>query len=608
MRTVRTNFAQYPSEIPDQLSAVVIGQIYPYTYCDSDGDGIGDIRGITNRLGHIATLVDRIWLSPIYPSPEVNGDNGYDPIDRTTVSKKFGTRQDLAEMVESARRYGLDVILDFVPCHSSDKHPDFVKSAAKEPGYEDLYVWHPGRLDSAGNHIPPNNWLNVHADGSCPELDRAWVWHAGRQEWFLDHFSNKKARGTQPAVNLNDKTNQTKIIDEMKIWMPLGIAGFRLDAVSFALHKSLRNLSPDEVAERTNNPWKQGWPCQERWNNQWFKHSICQPGTGTFLKRMRHDLNAYARALGQQPPFLFAEVIAGRNGGSDSIYVAKEYSQHVDSCYTEATYFWEYPNADWIRRALQNVEELLPGKNGNPMGNHDWPRFASRMGDKTKTVRDHLRKLMFCFPGDLSYMLGAEELGLTQGQVPHDKIRDVAGRDGQRGPGPLKAIRRNGGVSSAHPDRLYLPVSPEHLPLAYDRQLGKPGSTLMNMQEWYQWRKVQPALLKGQTIIIDNDGPLVAFLRVAREQTMLCMLNTHDTEVIDFKPADYMDATFLKKLRLSPNETIRVGPGESDFYGCRPYEVHHIPQNIVRPERPASTASPRGKRAGLPVERLRYAG
>lgn len=595
-RIVRTKFATYPDEITDLRPARVIGQVYPYTFSDSNGDGIGDIRGITGRMPYVATLVDTMWLSPIFPSPESKGDNGYDPTDRTAIDKKFGTRQDLVEMIETARRHGVDVIMDFVPCHSSHLHPDFIKSAARVPGYEDQYVWHPGRHDTNGNHIPPNNWLNVHADGNSPELDRAWVWHPGREEWYLDHFGNKQARGTQPALNLNNKNVQMKVIDEMKTWMPLGIAGFRIDAVPFANHKPVKDTPEDQVAERTNNLWKETWPCQERWNNQLFSNSICQSSTVTFLARMRHELNAWARVLDQKPPFLFAETIAGRNGGGDSIHVAGEYSKHVDSCYTEATYFWEYPNAAWIRNALQKVEEILPGKNGNPMGNHDWPRFASRMGEKSKTVRDHLRKIMFSFPGDLSYMLGAEELGLTQGAVPDDKIKDIAGRDGQRSPGPLKANGKNGGFSSAHPDKLYLPVSHEHLSMAYDRQLGKPGSTLMSMQEWYQWRKAQPALLSGQTIVIDNEGPLVAFLRVAKGQSMLCLLNTSDNESVAFKPADFMDTTFLKKLRLLPNEIIKIGPGESDFYGCRPYEVRHIPQAIAKPECPPLAVSPVGIR------------
>lgn len=216
-------------------------QIYPRSFKDSNGDGVGDLQGIKSKLQYVKDLgMDGVWFSPIYKSPMA--DFGYDISDFRDIHYEFGTLQDFDELLEECNNVGLKLVMDFVPNHSSDEHEYFKKSERREPGFEDYYIWRPPKLDSVSNSpTPPNNWISGFRYS-------AWKWSEIRQEMYYHNFHYK-----QPDLNYRNP----KVVQEMKdiltYWMAKGVAGFRIDAIPNLFEKiNPDGTFPDEP--RTYNP------------------------------------------------------------------------------------------------------------------------------------------------------------------------------------------------------------------------------------------------------------------------------------------------------------------------------------------------------------------
>lgn len=211
-------------------------QIYPRSFMDSDGNGIGDLKGIASKVHYLREIgMDGVWLSPIMASPQA--DYGYDISDYKNIYEQFGTLADFDYLVEVCKNYSVKLILDLVPNHSSDEHEWFGKSERREPGYENYYIWHPGKFDPVtGTHSPPNNWVSVFR---FP----AWKWSDIRKQYYLHAFLAK-----QPDLNYRNP----KIVQEMKdvitFWMKRGVMGYRIDAVPymFEVKPDFRGNYPDE--------------------------------------------------------------------------------------------------------------------------------------------------------------------------------------------------------------------------------------------------------------------------------------------------------------------------------------------------------------------------
>lgn len=217
--------------ISDWWEAGNFYQIYPRSFQDSNGDGVGDLNGITDRLDYLKEIgITATWLSPIFTSPMA--DFGYDISDYETIQPEYGSLEDFDRLIEKCRRIGVKLILDFVPNHTSDKHDWFIKSAARVAGYEDHYVWHSGKLLTNGTRIPPSNWVSVFR-GS------AWEWHTGRQQYYLHQFLKE-----QPDLNYRSQTVVDAMKDVLRLWLTRGVSGFRIDAVPY-----LFEIAPDENDE-----------------------------------------------------------------------------------------------------------------------------------------------------------------------------------------------------------------------------------------------------------------------------------------------------------------------------------------------------------------------
>jgi len=252
----------------------VIYQIYPRSFADSNGDGIGDLNGITARLDYVARLgVDAIWLSPFCRSPMK--DFGYDVSDYRDIDPMFGTLADFRQLVARAHELGLKVLMDQVLSHSSDQHPWFVESRAGRSGPKaDWYVW----ADAKPDGTPPNNWLSVFG-GS------AWQWDTRRRQYYLHNFL-----ASQPDLNFHNPVVQQELLDMMRYWLELGVDGFRLDAINFCFHDASLHDNPGRGMPAGDDPTA---PASNPYAWQVHQYDKSQPQALDFLKRVRTLLNEY---------------------------------------------------------------------------------------------------------------------------------------------------------------------------------------------------------------------------------------------------------------------------------------------------------------------------
>ncbi|CAD7012856.1 unnamed protein product [Ceratitis capitata] len=264
-------------------------QIYPRSFMDSNGDGIGDLAGITSRLSYLKELgVTAVWLSPIYTSPMA--DFGYDIADFFDIQPEYGTLDDFDKLVQEANRLGLKVILDFVPNHSSDENDWFKKSVRRERGYEDYYMWHDGYKNEQGERVPPNNWLQAFR-GS------AWEWNEERQQYYLHQFAVK-----QPDLNYRNPAVVAQMKRVLTYWLDRGVSGFRVDAVPWCFE-----VLPDETGRYPDEP-KSGYT-DDPDDSSYLLHIYTQdlPETVDMVYQWRKLLDDYQRIHGGDRRVLLTE-------------------------------------------------------------------------------------------------------------------------------------------------------------------------------------------------------------------------------------------------------------------------------------------------------------
>ncbi|EPX84635.1 Glycosidase [Rubellimicrobium thermophilum DSM 16684] len=467
----------------------VIYQIYPRSFQDSNGDGVGDLPGITRRLAHVADLgADAIWLSPFFASPEK--DMGYDVSDYTAINPLFGTMEDFDALVAEAHRLGLKVIIDQVLSHTSDQHPWFIESrASRDNPKADWYVW----ADPKPDGTPPNNWLSVFG-GS------AWQFDARRRQYYLHNFLIE-----QPDLNFHNPEVVDAILGTMRFWLERGVDGFRLDTVNFFVHdRKLRDNPPAEWTEFPANPY-------EAQDHQFSK---TRPQNLAVLRRMRALTDEYPDRMmvgevGEHWRPL--EVMAEYTAGNDKLHMAYSFAflgpQHT------ATHF---------RSQIEHFFRI--GPDSWPcwsFSNHDITRHVSRWtppGGDTAAVARQSIAMLCSFPGTLGIYQG-EELGQTETDIEFHELRDLGyiafwpelkGRDGCRTPMVWEYDQPHGGFTTGTP---WLPVKPPQLAHAADRQRGKPGSVLETYRAVLAHRRATPALRGGDWRFLDLPEPILGIVR-----------------------------------------------------------------------------------------------
>ena len=477
-----------------------IYQIYPRSFADSDGDGIGDLAGITAHLDHVAALgVDAIWISPFFTSPQA--DFGYDVADYCGVDPIFGTLVDFDALIARAHALGLKVIIDQVWAHTSDHHDWFRSSRVDRIGpHADWYVW----ADAKPDGTPPSNWQSVFGGP-------AWTWDGRRGQYYLHTFLKE-----QPQLNVALPAVQDALLETARFWLDRGVDGFRLDAINHAIVDAGLRDNParaDDGAVRTRP-----------FDFQDLVHTINQPEMLPFLERLRALLDGYGAR------FTVAEV-----GGPDSNPVRQAYTApgRLDTAYGFDFLYAPALTPALVREAL----ESWPSGAGTSwpswaFENHDAPRAVSRWAapeDRAAFARMKAL-LLVCLRGTV-FLYQGEELGLPQVEIAFEDLRDpeaianwplTLSRDGARTPMPWVADAPALGFSTGKP---WLPVGADHAAMAVDVQVGDAASLLAWTRAMLALRKAHPALRLGDLAFVEAGGEVLAFERSFGGERLVCAFN-----------------------------------------------------------------------------------
>ena len=519
----------------DWWRGATLYQIYPRSYADANGDGVGDLAGVTARLPYVASLgVDGIWLSPFFPSPM--RDFGYDVADHLGVDPMFGTGADFDALLAEAHRLGLKVVIDQVWSHTAAEHPWFQESrASRDNPKADWYVWADARPDGS----PPTNWQSW-MGGST------WTWEPRRGQYYLHNFLPQ-----MPDLNLHQPDVQDALLEVGRFWLARGVDGFRLDTANYYCHDpQLRDNPPQPPERRGDVPAAM----------QQHLFNVCQPQTLPFLARVRSLLDEFGATGGQGPGSCLAERHPLRGstdvpaGGSARFAVAEigshdnlgrmiEYTRGHDRLHTAYSFLLlgSQPRADALADMMRPWQEG-EGATAWPswaLSNHDAPRVATRWARGDAARARQLLALQACLRGTV-FLYQGEELGLLQSDIAFADLQDPfgkarwprdKGRDGCRTPMPWVADHPAGGFTTGRP---WLPSDAAHRALSVDRQEADPGSTLHFTRRVLALRRAHPALRLGAFQTLYADADLLVCLRLHEADTVLAAFNlgehaaTHD--------------------------------------------------------------------------------
>ena len=494
---------------PDWWREATIYQVYPRSFLDSNGDGIGDLPGITARLDYIAALgVDIVWISPFFTSPMK--DFGYDVADYCDVDPIFGTLTDFETLVQRAHALGLKIMIDQVLSHTAESHPWFVESrSSRDNPKADWYVW----SDPQPDGTPPNNWLSIFGGSS-------WQWDSRRRQYYLHNFLT-----SQPDMNFHQPAVQQAHLDNMRFWLERGVDGFRLDACIFHFHdQQLRSNPPaakrNSVSVSEVNPY----------GMQSHIYDNTRPENVAFMARVRTLLNQYgAISIGEIGSDDALGVMAEYTGGGDKLHMA--YSFNLLTAERSARH---------IRTQVEEFESHVAGGWASwSVGNHDVARVMTRWGGPTPSPA--FAKVVLAMQLSLKgtpCLYQGDELGLTEADLPYEALRDPVGvtfwpefkgRDGCRTPMPWQADAAHAGFSTSTP---WLPVPAEHAACAVDVELADTTSVLHFARTILAWRKTVPQLLRGEIAFFDAPEPVLAFRRdLAGAPAVLAAFNLGDASV-----------------------------------------------------------------------------
>ncbi|AFO90517.1 DUF3459 domain-containing protein [Phaeobacter inhibens] len=499
--------AQVLAADPDWWRGAVIYQIYPRSYQDSNGDGIGDLRGITQRLPHIASLgVDAIWISPFFTSPMK--DFGYDVSDYCDVDPMFGSLSNFDQLVAAAHRLGLRVMIDLVLSHTSDQHAWFGESRqSRDNARADWYVW----ADPQPDGTPPNNWLSIFG-GS------AWQWDPRREQYYLHNFLV-----SQPDLNFHSPAVQDALLDVTRFWLERGVDGFRLDTINFYYHDAELRSNPALPPEQRNATIA---PSVNPYNHQEHLYSKNQPENLAFLGRFRALLDEYPAkaAVGEVGDAQRGLEIMGS-------YTAANTGVHM--CYAFELLAKDVLTASRLAEVFAEVDRVAAnGWACWAFSNHDVIRHSSRWGLNPAAQR-LFTTMMMCLRGTTCIYQG-EELGLPEADIAFEDLQDpygiefwpeFKGRDGCRTPMVWEPSNGSGGFSAGKP---WLPVSPEHLNLSVASQEADPDAMLHHYRRAIALRKAHPALAVGTHDQLRAEGNVAFFTRQDRDEVIFCAFNLGD--------------------------------------------------------------------------------
>lgn len=462
----------------------VVYQIYPRSFQDSDGDGVGDIKGIIQRLEYLSWLgIDTLWLSPVYPSPM--RDFGYDVVDYTDIDPRFGSLEDFDDLLERAHTLSLRLVLDVIPNHTSDEHPWFIASRqSRENPQRDWYIWH----DPAPDGGPPNNWRSV-TGGS------AWSLDEGTGQYYLHSFLP-----FEPDLNWRNAAVRSALLDTFRFWLERGVDGLRVDMVDFLIKDAQFRDEP--------NP---------DYTFATARRHLNQPDIANPIRAIRKLSDAYPERvmIGEVNPDLKVAQIAAYYGEGDLLQQPFNFGL-LKLPFEAAT----------LRDYIRAYERALPrGAWPNyTLGNHDTPRLASRLGQ----TGARLAALLLLTLRGTPYLYYGDELGLEnvpisveQAQDPWEQREPGRGRDPSRTPLPWDGTL-GAGFTTGEP---WLPVGNENMQRNVASQQQDSASLLMLYRDLLMIRKRSPALESGDLKIHDGTDEVLTYERTLGDYRMLTLLN-----------------------------------------------------------------------------------
>ena len=521
----------------------VVYQIYPRSFQDSDGDGIGDLPGITSRLEYIRELgADTIWLSPVYKSP--NDDNGYDISDYQDIMAEFGTMADFDAMLEKAHSLGLKIVMDLVVNHTSDEHKWFIESrSSRDNPYRDYYIWREGK-----NGKEPNNW------GSCFG-GSAWVYDEKTDMYYLHLFSKK-----QPDLNWDNPVVRSEVFTMMDWWLDKGIDGFRMDVISL--------ISKPE-----------GLPDGEPRPNGYASFELCANGP--------HE-HEYLREMNRRVLSKHDLLTVGECAGV-TLEEAKSYS-NLDGSELSMVFQFEHMSADFdpvlgryarqhkdlvkLKEILSRWQRELDGVAWNSLywDNHDQPRVVSRYGSEKEEYRELSAKMLAAclhMMQGTPYVYQGEELGMTNFPwTSIDQINDIESLGNYRdfhakglmteeeGVRMMRARSRdnartpmqwdagpNAGFTTGSP---WLPVNPNHVTINAAEQVQRPDSVFRFYQKLIRLRKEMDVIVHGHYTLLEPEHPdLFIYTRTLGNESLLVVCNFSEREQAYAVPEEYLGAKIL---------------------------------------------------------------
>lgn len=543
----------------------VVYQIYPRSFMDSNGDGIGDIQGIISKLDYLNKLgIDVVWLSPVYESP--NDDNGYDISNYKKVLDEFGTMADWEKMLQEIHKRDMKLVMDLVVNHSSDEHGWFVESRkSKDNPYRDYYIWREGK--DGGE---PNNWESVFS-GS------AWEYDEATDEYFLHIFSKK-----QPDLNWENPTLRAEIYDMMKFWLDKGIDGFRMDVINFISKvPGLPDaLNPDGSRYASGHEYFMNGPRIHEFLNEMIQKILS-----------RYDV----MTVGEMPGVTPEEAVLYTGEDRDEVNMVFQF-EHMDVD--------SGPGGKWdvipfdlvkLKMILTKWQTELHGKGWNSLywNNHDQPRIVSRLGDdgeyrvKSAKMLSTLLHLMQGTP----YIYQGEELGMTnvrfssideyrdietlnmyrekiaQGMNPDEIMKSIyiKGRDNARTPMQWNS-RSQGGFTEGEP---WISINPNYTEINAESALNDSGSIFFHYQKLIALRKQHDIIPYGSFELHYADHPYVyAYTRTYENEKILVLCNVSgEKQVIDNVASfDIKQADVLITNEIEIEEPFTLNPWEATAY------------------------------------------
>lgn len=554
----------------------VLYQLYPWSFNeDSERQpqrGNGSIRGIIEKIPYLVEVgVSGLWVCPPYPGPMY--DNGYDIADFIDIHPELGTMDDFDDLVKTCHENGIRIMLDFIPNHSSDTHEWFQKSRRKLDGYDDWYIWHPGKRDENGNPMPPNNWPAIFSapnrqardEGKMPWLKDddptpavpAWRWDNLRGEYYLGSFSVE-----QPDLNWENPAVREAMKNNMRFWIDRGVDGFRMDAVN---HMAKNRDLTDEELDPTFD--EKGGSKHSRNPYYRFKHEH----SGNYPER----LFFYIRE--------FCSVVRDEKYKDRDLqmvlesYLDDEQLAAINSIDPEKTFTFNFGPfyMDWDAQTRQKqMDEYYANfpESGIPnqvFGNHDNPRLATRFGNGPARAM----AVMGLAAKGMNIIYSSEELGLHNADIPPAKCMDqLAFRDGQRTPIVWDNTLPNAGFSNAPANELWLPVNENDLPIAVNVQREDPKSFFSLYKALTGIRRDLSSIRQGNQLPLSTDNKdILAYARKSDDQEAIVLVNFTDRKQRVMPQASFdMGRIVLSSIsvldqsrEVNVSEGVELGPDEA---------------------------------------------